>query len=101
MAGVPAVALSSAREDTLGEAKSTNSTELRSPGGGNLSPSDPDAGTVDREKAQRTKVASCLSAMNGLRMEAGMFSESLEQAHFQVRGSWSVQICHLTSDVPQ
>lgn len=82
---VPALRIDGAREDTPGGTNSANSTELRSPERGDLAPSDPDARTVDREKAQRSRISSCLSAMNRLRMEAGIFSENLEQAHFQVR----------------
>lgn len=43
------------------------------------------AGEVDREKAQRARVASCLSALQGCREELESFSEEFEQAHMQVR----------------
>lgn len=41
--------------------------------------------SLDHEKAQRAKVASCLQAMNTLRRETEEFSGTIEQAHFQVR----------------
>lgn len=41
--------------------------------------------TPYHEKAQRAKVASCLSAMNKIRENKDLFPEDLEQPHFQVQ----------------
>lgn len=71
-----------------GEVGSVHRIQPQSPEGCDLlSPSDPNAETVHHEKARRARVASCLSALNGMRTEGGTFSESVQQAHFQVRGN--------------
>lgn len=44
----------------------------------------PDAPTSEYEKAQRAKVASCLSAMTKIRQEGRFFSKAVEQPHLQV-----------------
>ncbi|CAM9766861.1 unnamed protein product, partial [Scytosiphon promiscuus] len=41
------------------------------------------AAEMDRDRAQRTKVASCLAALQSSRAELESFSEELEQAHMQ------------------
>lgn len=43
------------------------------------------ARTCEYDKAQRVKVASCLSAMTKIREEQLFFSEAVEQPHLQVR----------------
>lgn len=47
-------------------------------------PSAPHAPTIVYEKAQRAKVASCLSAMTKIRQEGRFFSKAVEQPHLQV-----------------
>lgn len=44
----------------------------------------PDAPTCEYEKAQRVKVASCLSAMTNILQEERFFSKAVEQPHLQV-----------------
>ncbi|CAM9113237.1 unnamed protein product [Ectocarpus sp. 13 AM-2016] len=58
------------------------STAGRAEGGGG-GDSRADKGETDHDKAQRERVASCLSALRGCREELEVFSDELEQAHIQ------------------
>lgn len=52
-----------------------------------------DKGETDHDKAQRDRVASCLSALRGCREELEVLSDELEQAHIQVRRANGFFLC--------
>lgn len=67
--------------DTTGAVTTANDADS---GGIATPPGRSNVGTLDHGKAQRSKVASCLLAMDTARKKQESFSEDLEQTHFQV-----------------